>query len=339
MRLVGQPRPAELADYRRAADELDGRLAALPGLVALYSLGGVTAPGISDLDRVAVVDTAGRVPPVWPELSEATRELAMHPPFLVERDVFTDHRLIAHLEPLELSTGHEVEVAERPDPAYVERVLGAESLLINVVRMLKYRATGRVKVRAALCQMHTVRHGLRLAALDRSVAPAAWALAQDVEGLRESWFALAEEPRERRLRRLVLEAVPALAQALDALAASCPGANGRAGPSLALGGAWTGITLREATAETAARPGVDRRLTVALAGLSAQTAEAAWRLVLRRRELLVPASLLRLLVDCPGSRAEICARRARLLAAHREFLAGRGSGYTSIEIAPPLRRV
>jgi hypothetical protein len=338
VRLVGQPQAADPADYRRAAEELEARLRTLPGLVAIYRVGSVSAPGISDLDRVAVVDTAGVVPPVWPELTERTRALAMHPPFLVEPAVFTSHRLISHLEPLELVAGEEVEVASRPDPAYVKSVLGAESLLLNLVRVLKYRVTGRVKVRAVLCQLHTVRHGLRLAGLNRPDATAAWALSEEVARLRDSWFALPSQARERRLRELVQEALPALGGALDSLAARSPGANGRSPRRLALGGAWTGITLEACAAGATPPPRPGHGLAAALASMSPRTAEAAWRLGLRRRELSMPAGLLALLGDCPPGRAEVCALRARLLARHRKFLADRGRGYTSIELSPPVTR-
>ena len=138
----------------------------LPGLIAIYSVGGVSAPGISDLDRVAVVSGTGKVPSIWPRLSEETRALAMHPPFLVDRRTFANHRLIAYLEPAELTAGEAIEVEDPPAPDYIRRVLGAESILLNLVRMLKYRVTGRLKVRAVLCQLQMVRHGLTLAGSD-----------------------------------------------------------------------------------------------------------------------------------------------------------------------------
>jgi hypothetical protein len=74
-----------------------------------------------------------------------------------------------------------------------------------------------------------------------------------------------------------------------------------------------------------------------LAGVSPKTAEVSWRLLLRRREVVVPARLLALLGESPPEHAEVCARRAHVLARHREFLAEQGRGYTSIAIST-LRR-
>lgn len=333
MRLVGQPRAARHEDYSRAAEELERRLAGLPGLVSIYRVGEVSAPGISDIDRVAVVDAGDRVPAVWPELSGPTRALAMHPPFLVDPTTFTRHRLISHLEPMELAAGADLAIEERPDRVYVERVLGAESILLNLVRLLKYRATGRVKVRSVLCQLHTVRHGLRLAGLDRADAPAAWRLADDVGSLRGAWFSAPAGQRDERLRRLVIDAVPALLGALDSLAPRMPGAEESANGRLKLGAPWSGITLEGVRDSPTPHPQPGTRVTAAAAGLSAKTAEAAWRLLLRRREVMVPARLLNGLTVCPPDHAEICVRRADVLARNREFLAGPGRGYTSIAIS------
>jgi hypothetical protein len=333
VKLVGHPRPAELEDYLTAAEELEGHLGGLPGLISIYRVGEVSAPGISDLDRVAVVDARGPVPPIWPELSEATQALALHPPFLVDSATFASHRLISHLEPMELAAGTEIEIEERPEPQYVERVLGAESILLNLVRLLKYLATGRVKVRSVLCQLHTVRHGLRLAGLDRTEAAAAWRLADEVASLRGEWFALAPVQRDERFRRLVLDAVPALLAALDSLAGRMPASDEPSHGRLVLGGAWTGITLKGVGDSPTPPPKPGGRLTGAVAGLSTKTAEGAWRLLLRRREVMVPARLLAALAGCPPGHAEVCARRAEVLARHREFLDERGQGYTSIAIS------
>lgn len=337
MKLVGHPRPAAKEDYRRAADELEGRLAELPGLVAIYRVGEVSTPGISDLDRVAVVDSERPVPAIWPQLTEATRALAMHPPFLVDPSTFASHRLIAHLEPMELATGAEIALEERPDPDYVERLLGAESIVLNLVRLLKYRAIGRIKVRAVLCELHTVRHGLRLAGLDRSEAAAAWRLADEVASLRGGWFALPPGRRDERLRQVVLDALPALISALDGLAACSPRADELSDGRLALGGAWTGITLRGVGESPTPNPRPGARLTEAIAGVSPKAAEVAWRLLLRRREVMLPARVVALLGRCPSEHAEVCVRRADVLARHREFLAERGRGYASIAISPFLR--
>jgi hypothetical protein len=179
-----------------------------------------------------------------------------------------------------------------------------------------------------------VRHGLLLAGLNRADAEAAWKLSDEVAALRRAWFAETPQLREEWLLRLVRDALSALTRALDSMAAQLPEREGSSDGSLALGGAWDGIALRSAGDMPTPHPRTSARLTGAFAGLSPRTAEAAWRLLLRRREVAVPGRLLALLADCPPEHAEVCARRADLLARHRRFLADRGGGYASIAIGP-----
>ena len=56
------PTRATQNDYAEAAAELDTQLAELPDLVAVYKFGSVETLGISDLDRIAVVERARPVP-------------------------------------------------------------------------------------------------------------------------------------------------------------------------------------------------------------------------------------------------------------------------------------
>jgi hypothetical protein len=188
LRLLRYPLPASLEDYGHAADELDSKLLELPGLVALYGAGAVSAPGISDVDRIAVVDGHRPVPSVWERLSGRTRYLAMHTPFLVDTATFRRHRWFAHLEPLELLHGPEVGLESPPDPGYARRLAGAESLVIMALRLVKQIWTAQVKVRPLLCELHNLRHDLTLGGLGRDRASDAWAVADEVGALRKTWF-------------------------------------------------------------------------------------------------------------------------------------------------------
>src|SRR5205085_4610358 len=63
------PERASPRDYAEAAAELEGLLVELPGALAVYRFGNVGAPGISDLDRLVVVERPDAVPDVWNRLS------------------------------------------------------------------------------------------------------------------------------------------------------------------------------------------------------------------------------------------------------------------------------
>ena len=47
--LVAMPKPAHTRDYATASDEIEALLQQLPGTVAIYRTGGVSAPGITAL--------------------------------------------------------------------------------------------------------------------------------------------------------------------------------------------------------------------------------------------------------------------------------------------------
>src|SRR4051794_19503199 len=82
LRLTRWPRPISPNEYVSAASELEEALTTVPGAVAVYRFGSIGAPGISDLDRIVVVEDGGPpIPDLWRALSEQTRQVAMHSPF------------------------------------------------------------------------------------------------------------------------------------------------------------------------------------------------------------------------------------------------------------------
>ena len=85
------PVPVSLDEYDSTADAIEKQFTQLPGLVSIYRLGGVSAPGISDLDRLAVVSGTGPDWMIWPSLTERERYVALHTPFLADLATFTSH--------------------------------------------------------------------------------------------------------------------------------------------------------------------------------------------------------------------------------------------------------
>ena len=335
LRLSRYPLPASLEEYGHAADELDSKLRELPGLVALYGAGAVSAPGISDVDRVAVVDGHRPVPSVWERLSGRTRYLAMHTPFLVDARTFRRHRWFAHLEPLELLHGTEVGFESPPDPGYARRLAGAESLVIMVLHLVKQIWTAQVKVRPLLCELHNLRHGLTLSGLGRDQAPDAWAVADEVGAVRDAWFRRPEcRSGHDAIEDLVRRSLPAVIEALDALAGSPQLETIDREPALRLQRPWSNVTLLPAR-HTGTPPSRGPRLIRQEAGRLPRVAELWWRS--RRAKVELPASVLALLVGADGTEhAQFRAERARLVRAHRRFVESQGVGYSMIGFASPF---
>jgi hypothetical protein len=335
LRLSRYPLPASLEEYRHAAEELDSKLRELPGLVALYGAGTVSAPGISDLDRIAVVDGHRPVPSIWERLSDRTRYLAMHTPFLVDATTFKRHRWFAHLEPLELLHGTEVALESPPDPGYARRLAGAESLVIMVLHLVKQIWTAQVKVRPLLCELHSMRHGLTLGGLGRDRAPGAWAVADEVGAVRDAWFRRPEcRSGSDAIDDLVRRSLPAVIDALDALAESPQLEAVDTEPALRLQRPWSNVTLLPArrTVTPACRgPRLIRREAARLP----RVAELWWRS--RRANVELPAPVLALLVGEDGAEhAEYRAERARLVRVHRRFVESQGVGYSTMGFASPF---
>lgn len=332
IRLTGLPQHAREHDYERASAEIEARLRVLPGLVAIYRAGSVSALGISDLDHVAVVDGRGVVPSIWESLSAPTKHLAAHSPFLVDVETFRRHRSFAHLAPLRHVAGEPVRVDAPPQHEHGDLLIATEGLVLSLLRALKGISTNRVKVRSTLCELHNVRHGLALARLEEQAAPRAWALTREVGELRRTWFDDGgPRPREAAFRDLLGRVLPALGEALAAIAQKV-GDGACGGGSLALGGAWSNVTLTGAAGPWApTAPSVRLR---ALTARSRRASEARWRLL--RPETAVPAAVLCLLRGDDPAHGAFRARREEIVRAYRRFIAACEPGYSTIGLSPML---
>jgi hypothetical protein len=331
--LVALPSPARLDEYEKASEELEALLRALPGIVAVYRTGSVSTPGISDLDRIAVIEKDSPVQPVWPRLSERARYLAMHSPFLVDEATFRRHRWFAHLEPLELSSGRPVELEDRPIPEYSEPLLGAESLMVCLLRVVKQLAVGRLKVRPTLCELNNVRHALRLARLDREDAPGAWRVADDVASLRQGWFESDEDQRGDLMRDVATRTAPALLQALWALGERTEPA-GKASGRMALVPPWSNVALE--ASETLTTIAVRSRLRLTRVP-SSRLSELRWRVT--RPKIPTHQAVLELLGGSGrAEQSEFRSERDQLVRTYGEFLAANGRDYSGIGLAAPFLR-
>jgi hypothetical protein len=311
-------------DYAEAATELDSRLDELPDSVAVYRFGSVQAPGISDLDRIAVVEVGERsTPEIWSRLSARTRYLAMHAPFLIDASTFARHRWFADLGVPELVSGRGIEVEERPIPEHSELLLAAEALVVISLKLAKQVVTGRVKVRPLLCELNNLKRDLELGGLQRGDAGHAWALADEIGFLRNEWWKLEDSEQRSRMQSLFEGAPLALGDALAGLARQLD--EGDVVTEMALAAEWSNVTLV---------PGIGRNgrpVGSTAVGRSRRLGEARWQLISRRFQ--VPEAVLRLLSSPPPSEyEEFRLRRADLVRRHSEHLIS-NPAYSSIGFA------
>jgi hypothetical protein len=330
--LIRLPRPARVEAYESASEEIEGLLRGLPGIVAIYRTGSVSVPGISDLDRIAVIRAGAPLPSVWSRLGDEVRYVAMHGPLLVDLETFRRHRWFAHLEPLDAVFGTPVELEGRPVPDYSEPLIGAESLLASLLSTIKQVSTGLFKVRPSLCQLHTVRHALALARLDRSAAPAAWNLADEVEKLRSTWFTSWQRDRAELTRAVALDAAPALLEALAVLGVRTERA-GEPPAEMRLGDPWSNVALVSAATGAGQVTGTPR-LRVPIVR-SARATELLWRTA-RPRIALHPGVLSLLAGTGTEEQRAFRSTRNALVQSYRDFLAEYGRDYSGIGLASPF---
>jgi hypothetical protein len=320
--LTGFPSPAFVDEYEHAAAEMEARLQELPGLVAVYRTGTVAVPGISDLDRIAVVDRDAVLPSVWEQLRPRTRYLAMHTPFALDFETFVRHRWFARLEPLEIVWGAAIPLDRPPASEEGEQLLGTEGLVVTWLKLKKQSATGRAKVRPLLCELNNVRRNLRLARLTPEDAASAWQLATDVTRAREQWWLLTESERVDAVRGIEAQAPRAIGKALAAIAFRLPAE--LTSEEIRLRGLWSNVTLR------GGRDVHDHSFYViprVLSRASMKMAEGRWRFA--RHSICLPSQLVSLL---NGTFASSSFRKNRRDVVRRyvEFMRERANDYSSV---------
>jgi hypothetical protein len=329
MRFVYERWPVSVApnEYASVAEAIRRHLARIHGLVSIYGFGGVSAPGISDLDRIAVVGGSDPVPSIWPALSRRQRYVALHTPFLVDAETFKLHRWFSYLSNLELLDGEPVAVEEPEESELLGLLLGVEGLVSTRIRLEKLRFAQRIKVRSLLCDLHNLRHDLRLAGLTATSSPAAWKVVDEVSHLRSEWWDIDQYQRELRVSALISAAVTGIDEALGQYENADPGSRSE---SFSLGGNWRNVRL--ATVRSPAQ-GIGAVVPAAVSRRSRRGSELRWNSA--HHQVQVPGAVIALLdrlrlgIGTPlNKRRQIVTRYAKFVDSH--------PGWSRIGLADPF---
>jgi hypothetical protein len=180
--------------------------------LAVYQLGQIGAPGISDLDFVVVVPTGQRVN--WTDYQPQSfpawvREIFTHPPYFCDPTAWSCMPAWFPVFDLRFLWGEQLPAPTIPQSAKTGCALGEliDYLLVKLPRDILFLAWSRpLRVATLLCVMHSFKYSLRLAE-QAGIAP--WKEAVDtiaaVDRLRGDWFGLAERERIELLGRLCAE--------------------------------------------------------------------------------------------------------------------------------------
>jgi hypothetical protein len=248
----------------------------------------------------------------------------MHSPFLVDVETFVRHRWFAMPEPLELVVGTELALEEPPAHQLLRELAGIEGLVVSRLKLAKQLFTGRIKVRPFLCELHNVRHGLRLTGISEAVAPRAWTLTTEILAVRDHWWKTADQERDRRVIELASLAPLAIDEALAAFSALSSRA-ATASP-MRLSVEWDNVTLTSQPVEKASF-----ELASLFGRVSRKAAELIWRH--ERHELALPNAVVSLLSAATTAADEVLAERLAVVRRYAAFMDTQDTGWSSIGLA------
>jgi hypothetical protein len=217
------PRRVAPALYDEVREAYLDRLFQTGQVRAAYQMGGVGAPGLSDLDLILVCrdPVVGDLNPAADigSLGEDARYILMHSQFFVNEEIFRHQRTLFFGSHLRHVRGEKLEILDPP-----EELEDVSRLAFNVEMMLPRlteferirKGTDPVAVRPLLAALHTLRFNLDLSR--------AWVAVDDladyaamIEGLRQEWFTLSEADAWVRLQAALDRAVEVLEELLERL--------------------------------------------------------------------------------------------------------------------------
>ncbi len=155
------PRPCQFAAYENAARKIAASASKLKDVTAVYQIGNLASPGISDLDIVVVVDGVAEFSQerVLCDLSKEERYTLMHGLFCVNEEFWRNRNLFFKFDNLKVLSGREVETDDLP-----LNWLRWSALRIATQHVIRVYAGLSVqlflnflKVRSLLCELHALR--------------------------------------------------------------------------------------------------------------------------------------------------------------------------------------
>lgn len=187
---VNFPRHVEPAVYERAIEQVIEWLQEVDGIVSIYQVGSVSAPGISDIDLLAVFEDDAVVDgnPIA-RLTGDERYLFTHGPFGVCRRDFHRGQRYTFYHNYTLRWGDDLRPADSDlgadDVAGIKRQIALEFLIANYISKTVDRTYGLVSVRNVLLSVKALRYDMEyLGVTDGEL----YDLINQLIRWREAWF-------------------------------------------------------------------------------------------------------------------------------------------------------
>ena len=193
---------------RKVVDRLDRE----DDVLAIYQIGGIGDPGISDIDLIVVFrDEVSRFEGTYKKnLDDPDTYLFMHGIFGMPLDVFWNRHLLIPIFDLKHIAGQDLEggsstIYEAPEKEWIARLYALEYLVVNIFNLCNQFHAKTLKVRPLLCSLKALVHDFRiLGYFDREEYVS---FAEDLGALRENWWSLDEKTGTGELFGLAIRAL------------------------------------------------------------------------------------------------------------------------------------
>jgi hypothetical protein len=166
-RFINLPKPLSKSIYQESIAKAVKYLASLQGLTAIYQLGGINHPGISDIDLLLVIDDSRRIDfDPSRELSKISRYLFTHAPSAISRSQFKESAKYAVWYQPRLLWGSSLKfegsMLSPPEREAVRRQTALEFLIENYIDLTVQLKYAVVKLRSTLQHIKAIRLDLDL---------------------------------------------------------------------------------------------------------------------------------------------------------------------------------
>ncbi len=189
-RLVEYPSPVSRAAYDDAIDRMAERLVSLEGVAAVYQVGGVSEPGISDIDMVVVFEDGVKCSfDPRENLTSSERYLFVHSLYGTSTHHFENSQKTSFFHNYRLLSGRDCRSTPDSLPAesvrQLKRQIAIEYMLRMFINLAIQSEFGVVKVRSTLLQAKAISYDLEFLSVSSGRLPE---IVGNVLELRREWF-------------------------------------------------------------------------------------------------------------------------------------------------------
>ncbi|MFH1719655.1 MAG: hypothetical protein ABIF19_20070 [Planctomycetota bacterium] len=225
LEFVDFPRQVSIEEYDRSEKQFADYFCNHPAVAAIYKLGSVGDPGISDLDLILVLKEGGVLTPGDYEFLNGVDDyIFIHHPFVISETLFPYVNYLFFASNLHNLAGEIYSFAQfgsGAENAQITWLICAEASLSRLCDIV-YQATRRrgISARRMLLKLNSIKHDIDLLedVSDTAMNTRLRGFARQISELRKSWFSLDEKEQVREILRTLCEAIAVLSQIMDSLA-------------------------------------------------------------------------------------------------------------------------